>query len=194
MLVLALLLAQAVTTAAAPATPPAPTAVPSPRPVPVLGRFGDPARAKTLAEHAAEMKAKGTPPRPVTFDDVKTVDAADDDETMPTASAPGPGKAGKASTGGKGSDETAAAAAAQRRMDRAVDRGLAVPERTSSSRRDKARREWDEAAEACRRTPGCVPQFRDDVRFGENKPLKTDQELIEDVRKRGFSEPHPLPK
>jgi hypothetical protein len=194
MLVLALLLAQAVTPAAAPAATPAPTPVPSPRPVPVLGRFGDPARAKTLAAYAAEMKAKGTTPRPVTFDDVRTVDPADDGEAAPAASATHPGKAGKTSTGAKVSDEAAAAATAQRRMDRAVDRGLSVPERTSSSRRDQARREWDEAAEACRRTPGCVPQFRDDVRFGENKPLRTDQELIEDVRKRGFSEPHPLPK
>ncbi len=194
MLVLALLLAQAVAPATAPATTPVPTPVPSPRPVPVLSRSGDPARAKTLAEYAAEMKAKGATPRPVTFDDVRTVDPADDGEPAPAASAPGPGKAGKASPGGKASDEAAAAAAAQRRMDRAVDRGLAVPERTSSSRRDRARREWDDAAEACRRTPGCVPQFRDDVRYGENKPLKTDQELIEDVRKRGFSEPHPLPK
>jgi hypothetical protein len=194
MLVLALLLAQAVAPATAPAPSPAPTPVSSPRPAPVLGRASEPARPKTLAEHAAEMKAKGATPRPVTFDDVRTVDTADDDEAAPVASAAKPGKAGKASTEGKASDEAAAAAAAQRRMDRAVERGLAVPDRTSSSRRDNARREWDDAAEACRRTPGCVPQFRDDVRFGENKPLKTDQELIEDVRKRGFSEPHPLPK
>jgi len=79
-------------------------------------------------------------------------------------------------------------------MDRAVERGLAVPERTSSSRREKARREWDDATEACRRTPGCVPRYRDDAGYGESKPLKTDAELIEDLRKRGFAEPHPLPK
>ena len=79
-------------------------------------------------------------------------------------------------------------------MDKAVAKGLAVPERTRSSSRDRARREWDEAADACRKTPGCTPQYRDDASYGGNKPLKTDQELIEDVRKRGFSEPHPLPK
>ena len=76
----------------------------------------------------------------------------------------------------------------------AVEKGLAVPERTGSSRRNNARREWDQAAEACRTTPGCVPQYRDDPRYGSDKPLKTDQELIEEIRKRGFSEPHPLPK
>ena len=76
----------------------------------------------------------------------------------------------------------------------AVGKGLDVPERTRSSSRDSARREWDDAAEACRKTPGCIPQYRDDASYGENKPLKTDQELIEDIRKRGFSEPHPLPK
>ena len=80
------------------------------------------------------------------------------------------------------------------RLETVDERGLAVPERTTSSRRANARREWDDAAEACRRTPGCVPQYRDDARFGESKPLKTDAEVIEEMRKRGFSEPHPLPK
>jgi hypothetical protein len=187
MLVLAFLLAQAASSA--PTTTPTP--VSTARPAPALGRASEPARAKTLAEHAAELKAKGTPPKRVSFDDVRTVDPADADEPAVAPGAARPGAAGAG--GGKGAD-AATAAAAQRRMDRAVKRGLAVPERTSSSRRDGARREWDDAAEDCRRTPGCVPQYRDDVRYGEDKPLKTDHELIDDIRKRGFSEPHPLPK
>lgn len=188
MLALALLLAAAPT--ATPAPSPAPTA--TARPAPLLGRAGGMARPKSLSEHAAEMKAKGTPAARVSFDDVATAEDAGED---PIAPAGGPGKAGGAAVeqgGGKGA--SADAAAAQRRMDRAVERGLAVPERTSTSRRDRARREWDEAAEACRRTPGCVPHWRDDARYGEDKPLKTDQELIEEVRKRGFSEPHPTPR
>lgn len=183
MLVLALLLAQS---AAAPSATPAATAAPAPalRPAPLLGRSEQGARPKTLSDHAAEMKAKGASGRRVSFDDVATADPLD---AAPPAKEGGAGAPPPASS-------DAAAAAAQRRMDRAVGRGLAVPERTTSSRRANARREWDEAAEACRRTPGCVPQYRDDARYGENKPLKTDQELIDDIRKRGFSEPHPLPK
>lgn len=188
-LTLALLLPQA----AAPATAPPPTPVPAARPAPALGQSTEPARAKTLAEHAAEMKAKGTPAKQVSFDDVQTVDPAEAAEppTSPGASTSG---ATSSKKGGKAGDGDAAATQAQRRMDRAVTKGLAVPERTTSSRRDNARREWDDAAEACRKTPGCVPQYRDDARYGENKPLKTDRELIDDIRKRGFSEPHPLPK
>ena len=189
MLVFAFLLAQAASQAAA-ATP---TPVSTARPAPALGRASEPARAKTLAEHAAEMKTKGTRPKSVSFADVRTVDPADAAE-LPVASGPDrPRAAGAGAADGKATDG-AAAATAQRRMDRAVQKGLAVPERTSTSRRDRARREWDDAAEACRRTPGCVPQYRDDVRYGEDKPLKTDYELIDDIRKRGFSEPHPLPK
>jgi hypothetical protein len=136
------------------------------------------------------MKAKKTPARRVTFDDVRTVEADELEESTP----PERGTSRDSAPAGAKTAGSGDAAAAQRRMDRAVERGLDVPERTRSSRREKARREWDDAAEACRRTPGCVPVFRDDARFGENKPLKTDQELIEDIRKRGFSEPHPLPK
>ena len=88
----------------------------------------------------------------------------------------------------------AAARTAQKRMDRAVERGLEVPERTRSPRRDKARKEWDDAAESCRQTPGCVPVYRDDPRWGDKKPLRTDAELIEEIRRRGFSEPHPIRK
>jgi hypothetical protein len=191
MLVLAFLLAQTV------ATPPAakPTPVPTPRPAPALGRTSEPAREKSLSDHAKEMKAKGTPAKPVSFDDVRVVEPAEAEDfaDAPTGRTDKPKKAGATTDGGNSSPD-AAAAQAQKRMDRAVQKGLDVPECTSTSRRDKARREWDEAAEACRRTPGCVPQYRDDARYGENKPLKTDQELIEDIRKRGFSEPHPLPR
>lgn len=188
MLALALLLA--VVPAAVPTATPTP--VPTLRPAPALGRASEPARAKSLSEHAAEMKTKGTPARRVSFDDVRTVEAEE-------AEPPAPATAAKGRTGalpGAGEDRSAdaEAARAQRRMDRAVERGLAVPERTSTARRDRARRDWDDAAEACRRTPGCVPRYRDDPRYGDDKPLKTDQELIEDIRKRGFSEPHPLPK
>ena len=184
MITLVLLLAQAATPAA-----PAPTPAPTPRPTATLGRAPVAARPKTLSDHAAEMKTKGQSPRSVSFDDVKpgTAEPADADE----APAPAAGGARAAAPSGA---EAKAAAEAQRRMDRAVERGLSVPERTRSAARDNARREWDAAAEACRRTPGCVPRYRDDPSFGGNKPLKTDEELIDDVRKRGFSEPHPVPK
>lgn len=185
----ALLLPQA---AAAPAA--APTPVATARPAPALGRSTDPARPKSLSEHAAQMKAKGTPVKQVSFDDVQTVDPS---ETAPDAEPPASAKSGKDPAkpkGGDGAGGDASAAQAQRRMDKAVARGLAVPERTRSANRDRARREWDEAAEACRKTPGCTPQYRDDPSYGANKPLKTDRELIEDIRKTGFSEPHPLPK
>jgi hypothetical protein len=186
----ALLLPQA----AAPAAAANPTPVPTARPAPTLGRSSEPARPKTLSEHAALMKVNRTPARQVSFDDVRT---ADPTETTMTSSTPTDSRSRTTSArskGGKSAGDDAEAAQAQRRMDRAVAKGLAVPERTRSSSRDRARREWDEAADACRKTPGCNPQYRDDATYGENKPLKTDQELIEDVRKRGFSEPHPLPK
>lgn len=185
MLVLALLLLQA---ASPEVTAPAPSPAPSPaaRPAPLLGRSGEPARQKTLAEHAAEMKAKGAPSRAVSFDDIPAGEAL-----PPEPGAKPPEKAGNKAAG---DDGRAAATAAQRRMDRAVEKGLAVPERTSTSRRNNARREWDQAAEACRTTPGCVPHYRDDARYGADKPLKTDQELIEDIRKRGFSESHTPPR
>ncbi len=52
--------------------------------------------------------------------------------------------------------------------------------------RDRARNEWDQAAENCRKTPGCKPEFRDD---GTSiKVLKTDDELLnEKARKEGLS-------
>jgi hypothetical protein len=140
------------------------------------------------------MKAKGTPTRQVSFDDVRTVDP---NEAAGTSASPTAAHSGGASTKprrGKASGGDVEAAQAQRRMDKAVAKGLAVPDRTRSSSRDRARREWDEAADDCRRTPGCAPHYRDDATYGGNKPLKTDQELIEEIRKRGFSEPHPLPK
>ena len=185
MLVIALLLSQAAVPAATP--------TPTPRPAAVLGRTGAPARTKTLSEHANEMKARGKSTRSVSFDDVRTVEPGEEPTTPAAGAEEGRGPVRSRAASGPGG-EAAAAKAAQRRMDRAVERGLAVPERTRSSSRDRARQEWDEAAEACRTTPGCVPAFRDDPRFGEAKPLKTDQELIDDIRKRGFSEPHPMPK
>ena len=189
MLLLALFLA-----ASPPAAPAAtPTPLPTARPAPALGRSGEPARAKSLSEHAAEMKAKGAAARRVSFDDVRSVEADDDEAPAEPAGKDRGGSKG-AATGAGAATEEQAATQAQRRMDRAVERGLAVPERGSTPRRDRARREWDDAAEACRRTPGCVPKYRDDPIYGEDKPLKTDRELIEDIRKRGFSEPHPLPK
>ncbi len=186
----ALLLPQA----AAPAASANPTPLPTARPAPTLGRSREPARPKTLSEHAALMKVNRTPTRQVSFDDVRTADPAETTETSSTPTDSHSRTTSARSKGGKTAGDAAEAAQAQRRMDKAVARGLAVPERTRSSSRDRARREWDEAAEACRKAPGCIPQYRDDATYGENKPLKTDQELIEDVRKRGFSEPHPLPK
>ena len=182
MLLLALLLA------AAPPVAPAPTPAPTARPAPVLGRTAQGARAKSLADHAAEMKAKGGGARSVSFEDVRVVEPDEMEDPAPAERAKPKGAGGEGAA-----DEAAASASAQRRMDRAVERGLAVPERCSTARRDRARREWDDAAEACRRTPGCVPRYRDDPSWGANKPLRTDQELIEEIRKRGFSEPHPMP-
>ncbi len=177
----------------APVAVASPTPVPATGPAPALGRSSEPARPKTLADHAAEMKAKGTPAKQVSFEDVQTVDPADAAEDPAPKAAPG-SHATASKKSGKAASGDAGATQAQRRMDRAVAKGLAVPERTRSSSRDRARQEWDDAAEACRKTPGCIPQYRDDPRYGENKPLKTDRELTEDIRKRGFSEPHPLPK
>lgn len=189
-LILALLLPLAATTATAASPTPAPTA----RPAPALGRSSEPARPRTLSEHAALMRAKGTPAKQVSFDDVQTVDPADVTEASAPHAGAQPRAGSTASKSEKAAGSDAEAARAQRRMDKAVAKGLSVPERTRSSNRDRARREWDEAADACRKTPGCTPQYRDDASYGGNKPLKTDQELIEDIRKRGFSEPHPLPK
>lgn len=185
-----LLLPQAATPAAAAIPTPAPTT----RPAPALGRSNEAARPKTLSEHAALMKSKGAPAKQVSFDDVQTVDPAE--VAAPPASTTGTAARASSTTSRaeKSAGSDAEAARAQSRMDKAVAKGLAIPERTRSSSRDRARREWDEAADACRRTPGCTPQYRDDASYGGNKPLKTDQELIEDIRKRGFSEPHPLPK
>jgi hypothetical protein len=189
-LTFALLLPQAAT----PATAAIPTPAPTARPAPALGRSSEPARPQTLSEHAALMKTKGTPTRQVSFDDVQTVDPMEAAGTSASHTGAHPRAASTMSKGGKAAGSDAEAARAQRRMDVAVAKGLAVPERTRSSSRDRARREWDEAAEVCRKTPGCTPQYRDDASYGGNKPLKTDRELIEDVRRRGFSEPHPLPK
>ncbi len=186
----ALLLPQA----SAPAAAAAPTPVPTARPAPALGRAGEPARPISLSEHAARMKAKGTPTNQVSFDDVKTVDPAEAAAASPSPAKGRSGAATRGKKGGKAGGEDADAVKAQKRMDKAVEKGLAVPERGRGASRDKARREWDEAAEACRTTPGCTPQYRDDASYGGNKPLKTDKELIDDIRKRGFSEPHPLPK
>lgn len=187
---IALLLPQA----AAPAATAAPMPVPTSRPAPALGRSSEPARPKTLSEHAAVMKVNRTPTRQVSFDDVRTVDPAETAEASSSAADSRSLTTSARPKGEKSAGGDAEAAQAQRRMDRAVSKGLAVPERTRSSSRDRARREWDDAADACRKTPGCKPQYRDDASYGENKPLKTDQELIQDIRKRGFSEPHPLPK
>ena len=170
------------------ASAPAPTPAPTARPAPALGRSGPAARPKTLSEHAAEMKAKGTPASRVSFEDLPSVEGG------PPEAEPDPVAAARPAADPAGRADEAAARAAQRRMDRAVERGLEVPERTRSPRRDKARKEWDDAAESCRQTPGCVPVYRDDPRWGDKKPLKTDAELIEEIRRRGFSEPHPIRK
>ena len=190
MIVFLLLLAQ--TTAPTPSPTPAPTPAPAARPAPVLGRSGPAARSKTLSEHAAEMKAKGTPASRVSFDDVPSVEIAVEDDA--TDEKPGAAAGARSAANPAGKADDVVARKAQKRMDRAVERGLEVPERTRSPRRDKARKEWDDAAESCRQTPGCVPVYRDDPRWGDKKPLRTDAELIEEIRRRGFSEPHPIRK
>jgi hypothetical protein len=57
-----------------------------------------------------------------------------------------------------------------------VDRNIHYNEQI---RRD-ARREWDDAAENCRKTPGCVPVYRDSVELGGHKPLLTGDEAKKD--------------
>lgn len=57
-----------------------------------------------------------------------------------------------------------------------VDRNIHYNEQI---RRD-ARREWDDAAENCRKTPGCVPVYRDNVELGGHKPLLTGDEAKKD--------------
>ena len=195
MLAFALTFALLLPQAATPATARLPTPAPTARPAPALGRSSEPARPKTLAEHAALMKTKGTPTRQRLVR--RRADRRPDGDAEASASATGahPRTASATSKGEKaaGSDAEAAPrpSVAWTRPSR---RASPSPSGPAARSRDRARREWDDAAEACRKTPGCVPQYRDDARYGENKPLKTDHELIEDVRKRGFSEPHPLPK
>lgn len=58
-------------------------------------------------------------------------------------------------------------AAAQRRMDAAVNNGAWVLNNTRHNWQiwDEARREWNAAAENCRKTDGCVPHYKPDWAF-----------------------------
>lgn len=90
-----------------------------------------------------------------------------------------PAKVGKFSVAGKpiaelptpsaeqASEARDAAAAAQRRMDEAArDAGWVLANtRYNWQIWDAARREWIDAAENCRKTPGCVPTYKPDWAF-----------------------------
>jgi len=73
------------------------------------------------------------------------------------------------------------ASTAQDRMSRAVKDGTWTDEKIhyNTAIQDAARKEWDEAAENCRKTQGCVPVFRDDGTG--NKRLKTGAEKMDDM-------------
>lgn len=98
---------------------------------------------------------------------------------------PAPQEAFSSGGAGRGFPEPRdpARAAAQRRMDGAVKGGLNADRSRSTSTRSAARQRWDDAAEQCRRTPGCVPVYRDGSAF-RDKPLKTDAELVEGLKRR----------
>jgi hypothetical protein len=86
------------------------------------------------------------------------------------------------------SAHAAAAKVAQERMNRAVENGrwTSANIHLLTGVRNAARAEWDDAAENCRKTPGCKPTYRSD---GVSKELKTDRELLHDVAKAaGLSE------
>lgn len=77
--------------------------------------------------------------------------------------------------------QTAEAAAAQERMDKAMKDGLWTANniRHHQGIRLQARAEWEAAAENCRKTPGCKPGYRPDG------VLMTDQEAIDAIVKSG---------
>jgi hypothetical protein len=48
--------------------------------------------------------------------------------------------------------------------------------------KQQARDEWAAAAENCRKTPGCIPVYRENVTLRGVKPLRTGDEIIQDLK------------
>lgn len=71
---------------------------------------------------------------------------------------------------------------AEARLARAIERGTWVDQNIhyNEAIREQARREWDSAAENCRKAPRCVPVYRDSVKVGGVKPLRTGDEAQKD--------------
>ncbi|KAA0253090.1 MAG: hypothetical protein EDX89_15740 [Acidobacteria bacterium] len=126
---------------------------------------------RTLSEYARERRLSGSTSSGGSFSVASTTAPVPEASRVPAPSA----------------EASAAARAAQKRMDKAVRAGKKLDEnpRKNGSRRDAARVEWDAAHEECRRTPGCRPVPRDD---GARKWLKTDEEILDDyARENGMT-------
>ena len=148
------------------AEPPAP-----PQGDPVV--LGAPAATgpRTLADVARGRKLNREGPGTGTF-------------SVAASTAPSAGPASSLGAEALVASQAAEAKAAQARMDRALRSGQAADHDVrgrSSSARNKARAEWDAAAENCRKTPGCRPTARSD---GAATGLKTDAELTYDLSRR----------
>ena len=164
------------------------TAAPAPAqtPTPVVGaaapatRSAVPSGPKTLSDIARERKLgqKGVA-----------------GGTLSVAGAPVQGSAGAVSL----PNADRAAAEAQRQMERAIRDGTWT-ERTihyHEGFKQQARAEWDDAAEKCRKTPGCIPVYRDGAEVDGVKPLRTGDEVSRDLKKKLGSSvdvPEPMPK
>lgn len=158
-MILAVLLFQVAT-----ATPAPVPAKPTPAPSPTAISRGP----RSLSDFARQRRASGTTSK-------GTFSAAQ--STAPRANTEQSGYVSNLTQ-----EQAKAAAEAQARMDRAVKDGLWTEQniKVTEPLKEAARREWDAAAENCRRTPGCKPAARDD---GVTKHLKTDDELMDDVAK-----------
>lgn len=151
---------------------PVPTQVPTPplalRPAPALS--GGPA--------AAVSRPSGKPVKVLSVQDGKPQPTPEgrsytfDEKKATSAASPAQGGVEKLTT-----DRAEAAAAAQDRMNRAAAAGLRAMDVTvygplTYGLRMEARREWDWAAEACRKTDGCRPIYR------PKNALETSEETI----------------
>jgi hypothetical protein len=81
-----------------------------------------------------------------------------------------------------GGSSDKAATDADARLARAIRDGAWVDQNIHYHEgiKEGARREWDAAAENCRKTPGCTPIYRENVEFGGVKPLRTGDEVLRD--------------
>jgi hypothetical protein len=91
------------------------------------------------------------------------------------------------------------AAEAQRQMERAIRNGTWTERniRYHEGYKQQARGEWDDAAEKCRKTPGCIPVYRDGAEVDGVKPLRTGDEVSRDLKKKlgaSVDVPEPRPR